>query len=678
MNRRIAAGIVAIALVAISSPAAVFVVSTNADSGVGSFDQAIIDANTTPGPDDIHFNIGAGGPQIITTGPIPIITEEVVIDGTTQPGYSGTPIVTLDGDDTIGAELRIQSSSPSTIRGLVIIDMLGAGVRVENGGATISGNYIGVNASGGVADPNAGAGIEVRPNVDGTVIIGNVISANNGYGIYLHGTPGVEASDNNIVQGNIIGLDAQGINDLGNLSNGIGVDGGNSNRIGGTAAGEGNVISGNGGFGIRITATAGAVTTATGNIVQGNMIGTTGTGTSAVPNSNDGIALFGAQQTTIGGSAAGARNLISGNAGVGINLSGIVSGATSDTVIQGNLVGTDISGSGALPNSNAGISLAPVTNPAFLTRNQIGGPGPGEGNRIWFNLSDGIAVNGGIGNPIQGNSIDLNGGLGIDLSPDGATPNDPNDTDAGPNNLQNRPVITAITVTGSTTATATLNSTPARLFRIEFFSTAGDPSGFGEGGTFLGFTNATADASGNAAILATLPTVASGTLITATATDQTTQDTSEFSNAVAAVFVPPVLNVNNIAVAETDSGTTTADFTVTLSEPSSTDVTFQFSTSDGTAAAPGDYLTTTGSGTILAGETSTTVAVPVVGDTVIEPDETFTLTIANIVGATAGDVEGVATIVDDDAIAEIPTLTELLLAVMAALLAIAALAALRT
>lgn len=606
MRRLIVPGLLCIAVFAVPVSAATFTVTTTADSGAGSFDQAILDANANPGADNIHFNIGGGGPQIIA-GAIPVITDAVTIDGTTQPGYAGTPIITLDGNDLVGGFLRIESSSPSTIRGLVIIDMIGPGISVAEGGATITGNYIGVDASGLVADGNRD-GIEVAPNVDGVVITGNVISGNIGNGIEFSELIGVAASDNNVVQGNIIGLDAPGVNDLGNLLNGIAVDGGNNNQFGGTAAGEGNVISGNGGFGIRISARGAVVTGAVGNTIQGNLIGTNAAGTAAVPNDNDGIALFGAQQTTIGGTTAGARNVISGNAdnGVVVNLDtsagpprlaadtvirgnfigtdingtadlgntssgilissstgtivgGTAAGAgnlisgnnqdgialvallgstTTGAVIQGNRIGTDVTGTAALPNTLNGIAFGLQGTGALLAGHTIGGTGAGEGNRIWFNGEDGVRVQNGSSNPILGNSIDLNGGLGIDLDPNGVNANDAGDADTGPNNLQNYPILTAVSVTASTTVTGTLNSTPSRVFRVELFGIpAADPSGFGEGRTFLGFTNVTTDATGNAAFSVSLPAVAPGSVVAATATDQTTQDTSEFSNAVAAVFV---------------------------------------------------------------------------------------------------------------------------------------------
>ena len=794
---------------ATSLSAATFMVTTTADSGAGSFDQAIIDANATPGVDNIHFNIGGGGPQIITTGAIPVITDTVIIDGTSQPGYTGTPIVTLDGNDAIGAELRIQSSSPSTIRGLVIIDMLGAGVRVENGGAIITSNYIGVNGSGVVGAGN-GDGIEVAPTVDGVVITNNVISANSGTGIQLDGRVGVGASDNNVVQGNIIGLDAQGVSDLANGINGVVIHGGDNNLIGGTAVGTRNVIGGNTCYGIRISSLPGIVNDfAISNTVQGNLIGTNAAGTSAVRNGCNGIVVFAARQTTIGGVTPGAGNLISGNGGSGVSLEpvyqpptllraeetviagnfigtdisgttalgnggasgvfllgadrstvgGTTAGAgnlisgnvfsgintrafafdalTTNTVITNNLIGTDKTGSTALPNGSYGIVIdgttdstiggsaplsgnvisgnyaaginfrgasgAPTVNnfvqgnrigtdttgtvavpnggagiefvgtlfDTYVTANTVGGMSPWEGNTIRFNGGAGIVVETGVGNRILGNSIDRNTEIGIDLGGGGVTLNDQGDGDSGPNNQQNYPDLTTVIVTGSTAVTGTFNSTPARMFRIELFnSPAADPSGFGEGRTFLGFADVTTDAAGNATLATTLPPIAAGSVVTATATDVITQDTSEFSDAVAAVFVAPTLFVGDVTVTETQNGTANAVFTVTISHMSAANVTFQFTTADGTAMAPDDYVATTGMGVIIAGATSTTITVPVRGDTAVEPDETFLLNITNVNGATSGDEQGQATIVNDDAL-PIPTLSEWMLILASACLAIA-------
>ena len=135
------------------------------------------------------------------------------------------------------------------------------------------------------------------------------------------------------------------------------------------------------------------------------------------------------------------------------------------------------------------------------------------------------------------NSIHSNSGLGIKLG--GGlipTPNDPGDSDAGINNLQNFPVLNSITSAGgSTTIAGTLDSTPSTTFRIEFFANAApDPSSFGEGETFLGFADVTTDAGGIATFATTLPgiTVGPTQFVTSTATDPN-GNTSEFSQLVA-------------------------------------------------------------------------------------------------------------------------------------------------
>jgi hypothetical protein len=297
---------------------------------------------------------------------------------------------------------------------------------------------------------------------------------------------------------------------------------------------------------------------------------------------------------------------------------------------------------------------------------------------IRFNIADGIRAIGGSGNQFLTNSIDQNGVLGIDLIGDGVTPNDPLDADTGPNELQNYPALTSAIVTGSTSVIGTLNSTPNRTFRIEFFSSpAADPSGFGEGRVFLGVIEVTTDGAGNAAIAATLPAVAVGSVITATATDLTALNTSEFSNAVGA-GLPPTFDIGDTTVVEGDSGTVNAVFTVSLTTASDVDVTFQFATTDGTATAPGDYTVATGTGIIPAGNLSTTISVPVIGDTAFEPDETFFVNITNVEGAVTGDVQGQGTIAADDvSAAGIPTLSQWAMILMVVFLALTGAAAMR-
>jgi parallel beta-helix repeat protein len=243
------------------------------------------------------------------------------------------------------------------------------------------------------------------------------------------------------------------------------------------------------------------------------------------------VAIFysGASGNIIGGTTAEARNVISGNDGGGVSLWNDVTG----NLVQGNFIGTDITGTVDLGNGWNGVGIADASY------NIIGGTTSGAGNIISGNDMTGVHITESNGNLVQGNSIFSNGGLGIDLGGDGVTPNDAGDGDTGANNLQNFPVLTSAT-SGSTNIEGTLNSTPNTEFRLEFFaSSACDPSGYGESKTFLGFTNVTTGGSGDISFTVTFPaTVPVGYVITATATDPD-GNTSEFSQCTPVQSPPP-------------------------------------------------------------------------------------------------------------------------------------------
>ncbi|MEK6321650.1 MAG: HYR domain-containing protein [Acidobacteriota bacterium] len=267
----------------------------------------------------------------------------------------------------------------------------------------------------------------------------------------------------------------------------------------------------------------GIVVNASNNIIEGNFIGTNATGTFALANTQDGVFISGGSNNTVGGTTSAARNVISGNRN-GIQISG---GGTGN-LVRGNFIGTNAGGTSGLGNSINGVQINGSSN------NAVGAVGSASSNTIAFNGAAGVAVTSGNGNAILSNSIFLNGGLGIDLGTPGVTPNDTGDPDVGANNLQNFPVLTSANNAGtSTTIQGTLNSTANTTFRIEFFSNqVSNPSGFGEGQSFIGAVSVTTDASGNASFNPTfLVTVAPGQIITATATDPT-NNTSEFSRGI--------------------------------------------------------------------------------------------------------------------------------------------------
>jgi hypothetical protein len=281
-----------------------------------------------------------------------------------------------------------------------------------------------------------------------------------------------------------------------------------------------------------------------GNLVQGNIIGGYSSGGASLGNLSAGVSL-GGKSNTIGGTAAGAGNLISGNR-TGIVVFG------SDNTIQGNTIGTDVTGAAALGNSEEGVA---ISAPASNTR--LGGTASGAGNVIAFNGQGfsvpwrGVFVGSGTGHSIRGNSIHSNNGLGIDLAPAGVTLNDPQDPDAGANQLQNFPVIASATAAaGTIVIQGSLNSTPNTPgFAIEFFdNSACDASGYGEGETLIGSATVSTNAQGDATFMAAFSVaVPLGHSITATATDPSlpSGNTSEFSAcaSVASSFAPvfPIL-----------------------------------------------------------------------------------------------------------------------------------------
>lgn len=266
----------------------------------------------------------------------------------------------------------------------------------------------------------------------------------------------------------------------------------------------------------------GIVINGNGNFIEGNFIGTSASGTFALGNTQDGVFISGGSSNTVGGTTSAARNVLSGNRN-GIQIAG-----GSGTQVRGNFIGTNAAGTAGLGNSASGVLIGGSST------NAIGAVGSASSNTIAFNGAAGVAVTSGTGNPILSNSIFLNGGLGIDLGPAGVTANDTGDGDTGANNLQNFPVLNSASAVGTSTAIqGTLNSNASTLFRLEFFSNqVPNPSGFGEGQTFIGAINITTDGAGNASFNQTFAvTVAPGQMITATATDPA-NNTSEFSKSI--------------------------------------------------------------------------------------------------------------------------------------------------
>jgi len=388
--------------------AATYVVSNTLDSGNGSLRQAMLNANASLGLDTITFRIPGNGTHnvhiISLHSNLPTITDPVVIDGTTQPGFSGTPVVELSGVNAGSGSsgLRLVTSN-SVVRGLVINRFGDAGVRIEGlGGNSIQGNLIGLDATGTLSEPNGGEGIFVSSSSD-NVIGGtnasdrNVISSDVDAGVYLYNGGG------NLVLGNYIGTTASGKTRAGNGNDGVIVYDSGTNVIGGATAGAGNVLAGNVGSGIYLYGPG-----SSGNVVQGNYLGTDATGGLALSNGVDGITINGAPSNLIGGTNGGEGNVILANGQSGVYMSG---STATNNLVQGNRLGGRALGGQALGNHFTGLTINGANG------NVIGGTVAGAGNVISGNGEDGLLVTKSTGIVVQGNRI------GVDASGTVATGN---------------------------------------------------------------------------------------------------------------------------------------------------------------------------------------------------------------------------------------------------------------
>jgi hypothetical protein len=343
----------------------------NPATGTGTLRWAINQLDANGGPSStIAFDLPSNELTIIPgaagLGPLPQISEPVDIEGQTQPNFAGRPLIVINGasagSDASGLTLAAGSSN-SVIQDLVIDGFTAEGIQIASAGDQVDGCYLGTDAGGTVAVPNFGDGIVVgasNATIGGTTSGDtNVISGNGGYGIAID-TPC-------LVEGNKIGTDAGGTAAVPNSGGGILVEASNA-TIGGTASGDANIISGNGGEGIAIIKPC---------LVEGNEIGTDAGGTAALANSGDGI-LVRASNATIGGTASGDANVISGNGGNGILI-------IAPCLVEGNEIGTNAGGTAAVANFGNGIFVD-------ASNATIGGTASGDANVISGNGYHGIFI----------------------------------------------------------------------------------------------------------------------------------------------------------------------------------------------------------------------------------------------------------------------------------------------
>ncbi len=340
--------------------------------------------------------------------------DGILISGSTSS--ANTLFSNRIGTDSVGARAipngnygveLVSSTRNNQLFSNVISGNTTAGVRLDGAGTRgnlIAQNRIGTNNSGSAAVPN-GNGIEVSGSTDNTIGAfasspGNIISGNTSDGIVFSNDAG-----RNVVLGNIIGLNGVGTAALPNAGNGITVISGTTagQTIGGTTAATRNVISGNQGHGILYLFTN-STNLVGGDLIRGNYIGTNAAGTAAVGNGLSGVAIQTGRAVTIGGTASGAGNLISGNSESGIvtgGSSGVpLGGLISNILIQGNLVGTNAAGGSAIGNGNNGIELVEGTGVS------VGGSAAGAGNLVSGNANQGLDLS--VAALIQGNKFGTN------------------------------------------------------------------------------------------------------------------------------------------------------------------------------------------------------------------------------------------------------------------------------
>lgn len=376
----------------------------------GTLRQAITLANALPGKDDIVFQIDPASPKtIFLRSALPTITDPVRINGRTQPGFTNRPVVFLSGEFLFSGEAGLTVSAVDTeIDALSISSMPGPGIRLSGfGGGRYEGNYLGIDSTGSSAAVGNGDGIEVLSSSDNTIggtspLARNVIGNNSGPGVVVpfSNLPSLR----NVILGNYVGTGPDGVTTAPNAA-GIHLTQATATTLGGTAAGAGNVISGNFLSGVILEGGTGGTT------IVGNRIGVDATASTDVPNQGDGISILSSPDNTIGGTASGARNIIAANTGNGISIQS--SGSTGNRIL-GNLIGLSDNPavSGNLLN---GVGIFDASG------NRVGDATPlagtGAGNVISGNARSGVSISG-SDSPSDNNEV--YGNL-IGARPDGIT-----------------------------------------------------------------------------------------------------------------------------------------------------------------------------------------------------------------------------------------------------------------
>jgi trimeric autotransporter adhesin len=516
---------------------------------------AISQANNDGAGDTIAFNIpssdGGCKPTTINSttaavckiapaSPLPALSaSSTVINGYTQPGAAANTnpsgaadnaiiTVQLDGTSAVSTSINglVVRGITDTIEGLSITSFNGNGIALSYArGSTVSGTYVGVAPDGGTGRGNAD-GVDIVSNdsaypatqntIGGTSPAArNVISGNAHSGIALSPSSGGQAGAT--IVGNYVGTDASGSRALGN-GTGITVGGfraASSATIGGPSAAMRNVIGGNSVAGIAISTDEGAASA----IIEGNYVGTDAQGLQALGN---GVGISQQEgQATIGGSTVGTGNVISGNAGDGIAISGDAL-ISSQATVQGNFIGTDATGIGALGNGGQGVDVGDYVSATTLAGNVIADNGR-AGVLVTYTPPSSSGRDAIPHVLITRNSMFANSGLGIDLAPEHVV--NCASTPPGPNDYLPCPIIASVTA-------SEVRGTACAGCTVEVYLASNEADDLGHGGGVLYLGSATADSAGQWSLSPPSGRIPCGAYVTATATAPASPgpaDTSEFA-----------------------------------------------------------------------------------------------------------------------------------------------------
>jgi uncharacterized repeat protein (TIGR01451 family)/CSLREA domain-containing protein len=599
--------------------------------------EAILAANARSQDDLIQFGIPSGmavggiytisvGGPIGALGALPVVTDQVIIDGSSQPGHAGLPIIELDGTLAgFGSSGLFVTAGSTIVNDLVVNRFEGHGLYFTSaGGNEVFNCRIGVNPAADTPQPNGGNGIYIR-NVSGNTIggalpgQGNLIGANGLSGVTIESA----GATGNTVYGNTIGVGADGVTRLGNGRQGVHILGASDNMVGGLVAGQGNTIANNNVNGILVT--SGYRNVLHGNAIDGNTLlaidlsndGVTGNDVGDGDNGANDLQNFPVlDRVTAGPSTTGIVGSLQSAASTTYTLEFFASSSCdtsgygeAETVVWSTTVSTDASGDADFEL----VAPATVTSGWYLTstatdptgntselsacREILPIPSVAIGDRTVTETDSGS-------NTTASFTVSLSGPSALTAQVAWATADG-----------------TAVAGLDYSSASGTVSFAPGETTKtVEVVILGDDMDEFDEGYT-VGLSTAVdctiADATGAGLIL--------------------DQDD------------PPSFAIDDQTVTETDGGSTaTASFTVTLSAASGKPIGMDWATADGTATAGADYTAASGSLSFATGETSKTIDVTVTGDDIDEFDETFTVDLSGETNVTPADASGLGTITDDD------------------------------